>query len=151
MKSKKNSNTLTGGEKFLLENPSPMEANGTPLLTNEELAKEARVDYELVFRTLAQKLAYLETGIKNLIVSSGKVLSLVASFKGDDELALRVYESDKRSLESSLKSFKGFVAMTYENIKTTLQGARAQDHNRGNKISAFYINPPQIFLNPSII
>lgn len=134
---KKHSHTVSGGEKFYQEHGfgSPLDTNGNQLLTktDENFGKDSRADYELIFKTLGQKFGYLETSVKNMIVSSGKVASFFVNFTGEEELALRVYESDKRSLESSLTSFKGFIMHTYDSIKTGSLATRSVDQDNGRR------------------
>jgi len=137
---KKLFNTVSGGEKFLTEytSISPGDAN-LFVKTDEGINREIDVDYELVFKTLVQKLGYLETSIKNLIVSSGKVATLFVNFTNEEELALKVYESDKKSLESTLMNFKSFVSYTYENIKSLPVMDRSHSHDALHKKGKFFL------------
>ena len=128
---KKQSNTASGPEKFLPEQVAAMYATDSQYYTKgeENSNKESKIDYELIFRTLFQKLGYLESSIKNLVVSSGKLASLFMQNNDEEDMILRVYESDKKSLESSLTSFKGFVMHTYDNIRNLTQINRSKSHN----------------------
>ncbi len=157
---RKYASTYTLGEKFLPPASPPPQlqeleygnvrspsATGSPMITvtsptakfnkfEETLSKTQRVDWELLFKGFSQKLNYLETSVKNSQSSSSKVVgfvtsSVVASKNPELELALRVYDNDKKILDTAVANLKGFLIKTDQSIKNHLQGSAGIAGNRG--------------------
>jgi len=107
-------------QNFLIQSKSPLDTFSGPFMQkiDEKLANLGEVDSESLFRAFGQKLVNLESSIKNIIISSGKVASLFVNFSDEEELALRIYESDKQSVENNLNNFKSFVLQSLENAKS---------------------------------
>jgi len=117
---KKQANTTSGFFQKIVS-PPPLESYSGQLVQKieEHLGSLAQADHEQIFRAFGQKMVHLEMGIKNFIISSGKVASLFVNFSNEEELALRIYESDKQSVENALNNFKNFVIQTLDNVKSS--------------------------------
>jgi len=92
--------------------------------------EEAKREIEALKTTMTQKFGYVKTSARNLIISSTKLSKYLPMKNSEEELAVKVFEADKKALETYLSNISDVISQFTPSLTKSPGQIRSQSHEK---------------------